>query len=224
MVSSGCVCSSTEKIPNGRATRRTNLSGDGMTGKHSRGNLAPRALVCACLILTTQTSGASRSIQNANADRWAPIMKGIKPAEIVATVVAMSRDRMEEIPYYSADILLLKVDKVFDGKAPGPYVRADFLTGSNYTRTDQVGSFSRLEHSLRMAKTWKIRLRPPTGSAECAWKLPPPARPEEELTLVRPPVILPIGGALKYPEINTLPCYVFDQKDIQEVVPPEKGK
>jgi hypothetical protein len=195
-----------------------------MTNQHSAGNLMRRALVCACLILTTETSGATQSVQNAHGDNGTPISRGIEPAEIVATVVAMSRDRMEEIPYYSADILLLKVEKTLNGKVSGRYARADFLTGSSYTRTDQVGSFSQLEHSLRTAKRWKIRLRPPTGPVECAWKLPPQARPEEELTIVRPPVMLPVGGASGYPDINTLPCYVFDQKDIQEVVPPEKAK
>ncbi len=38
------------------------------------------------------------------------------------------------------------------------------------------------------------------------------------------PIILPVGGASGYPDINTVPCYVLDQKDIHEVVSPTKAK
>ncbi len=58
---------------------------------------------------------------------------------------------------------------------------------------------------------------------ECRWKIPPPPKPGEEVGIIAPTMI-PIGEARGYPDINTLPCYAFELKDIEEEVSPKNSK
>ena len=141
-----------------------------------------------------------------------PVPKGKEPADILATVVAMTRESWENVGY-SFHVVLLKVDRVLGQEKIGEYVRADFQDISIFIDSDDARIFHDLEHSLRKPSTWKIHLRPSRGSPEC-WTLPSPPVPGDIATGGNP-VLLPVGGASGYPDINTLPCYVFDYRDIK---------
>ncbi len=149
------------------------------------------------------------------------LKKGLEPVEIVGTIVAMSQEAVIESLDGSANILIVRVEKVLKGKVQGHYVRADFADQTAAPDPGRTQEKRREEYSLHEGKVWKIHLRPPSGTAECAWAIPSPPPPGEESGFEVPPMI-PVGGAKEFPNINTLPCYAFGQKDIQEVIPPQK--
>lgn len=160
--------------------------------------------------------------QGTTAEAKAPASHMQEPIEIIGTVVAMSRNPWTGM-YYSFDILLVRVNKLFSGEEPAGYVRVDFPNRSIYTNTEEFRVYQKLESSLRDRKTWKMRVHPdPRGSLACAWKIPPPPRPDD-LMMRWVPVILPVGGASGYPDINSVPCYVLDENDIQEIASPAKA-
>jgi hypothetical protein len=162
-----------------------------------------------------------RANQDASTDQRAPVLKGKEPVEITGTVVAMSREPWM-FPYFSFHILLLRVEKVLSRGKTERYVRAEFPSNYVYTDSKEAKGFRLLASSLHERKTWKILLIPPHGRWECL-RLPPPPTPGDLMSAYNP-VILPVGGASGYPDINTVPCYVFEEKDIQEIGSPEKAK
>lgn len=164
------------------------------------------------------------SIQT-NQDRTATakslVAKGKEPIDILATVVAMSREQWDGPGVGQAfEILLLRVEKVTGESNVPAYVRVDFDDLSSLENSTETKAYLQLLRSLREPKLWKIHLRPPRGTGDC-WAVPPPPIPGD-LMSSRNPVIVPVGGASGYPDVNTAPCYIADQRDIQEVASPEK--
>jgi hypothetical protein len=161
--------------------------------------------------------------QNANAEISPPILKGKNPVVILGSVVAVSRDTFGEAGGFSVDLMQLKVEKVLSGKNPGHYVRADFNHSSSVKIDPEKARIQReLLVPLRQGKTMKIHLRPPIEGAECKWTIPPPPKPREEVGFMTP-VMLPVGNAKGYPDINGLPCYAFELQGIEEIVPARSG-
>lgn len=144
------------------------------------------------------------------------ISKGKEPAEVLAIVSAMTQE-----PYYGKHILILEVLKVLGGKGPGNYVRADFPYRAITLDSEEAIAYQRLAKALRLQRVWRIHLRPPRGldSSGCAWRVPPPLKPGEIAAFEPPPTLIPVAHASGYPDINTLPCYVFEQKDVEEAMP-----
>ena len=177
--------------------------------------------LCFTAFLVATFQGPIRAKQGSSSDERTPVLKGTEIVEITGNVVAMSQDTWA-FPYYSSYILLLRVDKVLSGKERGHFVRAEFEDHSIYTDSKEAQAYRRIESSLREEKTWKIRLRPPRGFPECL-KIPPPPT-SGDLTTAGNPVFLPVGGASGYPDINTVPCYVIDLNDIQELGSSKKSK
>jgi hypothetical protein len=176
--------------------------------------------LCTGMILVAMLQVPIRANQGANVPEKAPVPKSKEPIDIDAAVVAMSRDPWQNYGW-SLYLLLFRVDKVVGGKETAQYVRGDFPDISVYTDSEEARVYRQLIHSLREPKTWKIHLRPPRGSPECYTVSPPIPG---DIASGANPVMLPVGGASGYPDINTVPCYVFDQRDIQEITSPEKPK
>ena len=154
--------------------------------------------------------------QATSADAKAPASHMQEPIDFIGTVVAMSRNPWENMGY-STHVLLVRIDDLITGEESARYVRVDFPERDIYTDTEEYRVRQKLEDSLREPKTWKMSVHPdPRGSMGCAWRIPPAPRPDD-LMMRWVPVILPVGGALGYPDINTVPCYVLDQNDITEV-------
>ncbi len=164
-----------------------------------------------------QSSG--NSVQQSDPKRQGAILKAREPLEIVGTVVAMTQETVDVANEGYAHILLLKIESIQTGKDPGRYVRADFA--NHQIKYDP--KYERLFSSFHEDKKWKIHLRPPDGRPECSWPIPTPLRPEE-LSASPYPVLAPLHGAMGFPDINTLPCYAFEVKDIEEVLLPGNGK
>ena len=137
----------------------------------------------------------------------------------------MSRGPWEGVGW-SLYLLILKVQKVVNGQESAQYVRADFQDISVYTDSEEAKQYRQLVRSLRdPQRTWKIHLRPPVKNLygpDC-WRVPPPPTPGDLLSAGNP-VMLAVEEMSAYPQINSVPCYVFDQRDIQEVSEPAKEK
>jgi len=182
--------------------------------------LGATVALCICVGLDAVLQLPIRASQGSSTAENAPVPKGKEAVDVVATVVAMSRDPWENTGY-PFEILLLRVDKVLGDKKIGPYARADFPRISNFTDSKEARVYYELLSSLRERKSWKIHLRATNGPVLCAWRIPPPPIPDD-LTTAANPVIIAIGGASGYPDINTVPCYVFDQRDIEAAVTSDK--
>ena len=180
---------------------------------------APVLVICVVLILGSFQTPI-RAYQDTGDTQKAAVPKGSEPVDIAATVVAMSRGPWSGVGY-SFYLLILRIDKVITGQEPARYVRADFPLVFVEANSEGARVYSQLVHSLREPKSWKIHLRPPRGSPEC-WTVPPPPTPGDMLSGANP-VMLPVAGASGYPGINTVPCYVFNQTEIQEITAPEKA-
>jgi hypothetical protein len=191
--------------------------------KHSKtlGNIASIVYFCVGMLLIITFNKPLRAYQTASTDGNVPILKAKEPVEIIGTVIAMTRD-----PWMGADwslhILLLRVDRVLDGKRTERYVRTDFLNRSVYDNSEESLAYSKLVSAFHEKRTWKFQLHPPHGISGC-WKIPPPPTPGDYITS-RNPDIQPIGGATGYPNINTLPCYAFYPVDVQEIRSPESDQ
>jgi hypothetical protein len=176
------------------------------------------------LIVTAKPRGGMQGNDNAHAEISPPILKGKDPVIMLGSAVAVSQETVIESESSSADLMLLKVEKVVSGKEPGQYVRADFSHHSSAKIDPEKARLQReLLVPLRQGKTMKIHLRPPIEGAECRWTIPPPPKPREEVGFMTP-VMLPVGNAKGYPDINGLPCYAFELQDIEEIVSPDKTK
>jgi hypothetical protein len=178
--------------------------------------------LCICVILDAALQLPIRASQGSSTSENAPVPKGKEAVDVVATIVAMSQNPWQNTGY-PFEILLLRVDKVPGDARIGPYARADFPRISDFTDSKETRVYRELLSSLRERKTWKILLRATNGPVLCAWRIPPPPIPGD-FTTAGNPVIIAIGGASGYPDINAVPCYVFDQRDIEEVVSPDKPK
>jgi hypothetical protein len=170
------------------------------------------------LLVPVRLQKPAVSGQHADTEKLPPIVRGNDSKEVEASVEAMSQDNnvasLDGISY----ILLLKIKKVQRGGTPARYVRADFASHQVYTDPKYEQMHTLL---LQKGKTWKIHLRPSDWISECAWSIPAPPKPGE-LFMPGIPIMLPVGGAKRYPDINTLPCYAFELKDIEGVVLPSK--
>jgi hypothetical protein len=176
--------------------------------------------ICGALCVANQNlAGAG---QDATAKDSASVSRGSEPIQMIGTVVAMSQHRWENVGY-SFHVLLFRIDKILGGKESARFVRADFPAAYIFTNSEEARVYSHLESSLREPKIWKVHLRPTHGSVLCAWRIPAPPR-TDDLAMAGTPIIVSVGGASGYPDINTVPCYVFDQGDIQEITMPEKAK
>ena len=175
--------------------------------------------LCIGILLVDAFPRTTCAGQGTTAVETVPVSHMQEPIEIIATVVAMNRYPWET-GYNPLNILLVRVDKLLGGEELSRYVRVDFPSRSIYTNTEEYRVYQKLESSLRERKTWKMRVHPdPRGSMACAWKIPPPPKPND-LMMRWVPVILPVGGASGYPDINSVPCYVLEESDIQEVASP----
>jgi len=184
-------------------------------------SMATAVSLCLTVFLALTFQNPIRANQTANTDANAPVLKGEEPVAIIGTVVAMTRDLWMGAGW-SVHILLIRVDSVPDGKKTDRYVRADFLNHSVYDNSEESIAYDKLVTAFHEKGTWKIQLSPPRGIPEC-WKIPPPPTPGDYLTYGNP-VIQPVGGAMGYPNINTVPCYSFTPKDVQDIRSPEKAK
>ena len=177
--------------------------------------LAVAMWLCTCPRIAARER-PSFATQIPEANKKAPVPKGKEPVDIIATVVAMTRQPWENVGY-SFHVVLLRVERVLGQEKLREYVRADFEDISTFIDSDDARMYHDLEQSLRKPRTWKIHLRPARGSPEC-WTLPPPPIPGD-IASGENPVLLPVGGASGYPDINSVPCYVFDYRDIEETSP-----
>jgi hypothetical protein len=176
------------------------------------------------LIVTASPQGGMQGNDNAPAEKSPPILKGKDPAVILGNVVAVSQDTLGEAGGFSIDLMQLKVEKVINGQNPGQYVRADFNHHSSVKIDPEKARIQReLLVALRQGKIMKIHLRPPIEGAECRWTIPLPPKPGEAVGFMTP-VMLPVGNAKGYPDINKLLCYAFELQDIEEIALPDKVK
>jgi hypothetical protein len=189
--------------------------------------VAPKFALWAVLIAGTlfagDLPGVPRAPDAAGADNSAPVRKGKDFVMIVAHAVTMSQDAVIEGEDGSAYILLLRIDKVLKGKIQDRYVRADFAnhvagSGNPSAKLDpaKTQTYREFMSSMRQGKPWKIRLRPPTWISECRFTIPKAPSAREEVGFLTP-VMVPIGNAKGYPDINALTCYAFEFRDIEKV-------
>jgi hypothetical protein len=174
-----------------------------------------RAAFCLAIFLVAVMQVRIQARQGTPVTDQGSISRGKEPAEVLATVSAMTQE-----PYYRAHILVIEVLKVLSGKNPGQYLRADFPNRALTTDSEDAQAYQRLEKALRLQRIWRIHLRPPRGSdnSECTRRVPAPLRPGE-LTAFEHTTMVPVAGATGYPDVNALACYVFEQKDIQAALP-----
>ena len=163
--------------------------------------------------------------QNVPPEELVPIVRAKEKVLIFGRVLAISDETVfgSEGVAGSADVMLLKIEKVLSGKNPGQYVRADFNHHSDRIDPQKAPALRQLLVPLREGKTMKIRLSPPVSGAACSWPIPAPPKSGEEVG-IKEPIMLSVGGANGYPDINTLPCFGFDLNDIEQVTSPDKGK
>jgi hypothetical protein len=173
------------------------------------------------LAIRDNLHGLSGSAQDQDAGKLPPIIRAAYPIEVEAAVEAMSQDDVGEPGGGAVYILLLKTKTSQRSKAPARYVRADFTSHQIYfdPKFEQMHDFL-----FGKKKIWKIKLHPVLGGSECAYPVPAPPKPGEIVGGVHIPIMIPAGDAEAYPDINTLPCYAFELKDIEEVLLPNKGK
>jgi hypothetical protein len=158
----------------------------------------------------------SAATQSPATEKHETVLRSKEPALILGSLQAVSQDMVVESESSSADVMLLKVEKVLSGKSPGKYVRADFNHHSETIAPKTVPMKRQLLILLRAGKIMKIRLRPPISGAECTWTIPAPPQAGEEVGLEHP-IMVPVGGTNRYPDINSLPCFGFELNAIQEV-------
>src|SRR5579862_7473816 len=101
------------------------------------------------LTFTIRLQGGKKGPQNAVPEKYPAMVRGKEPTEIQAIVVAINGGAGIDLPYYSADVLQLKVEKVLSGKDPGLYVRADFPNYSIHTDSTEATIYKQLDHALR---------------------------------------------------------------------------
>jgi hypothetical protein len=181
------------------------------------GVLAAVVLCGAAVLAAVQTP--VHPAQDADASSRVPVPRGTEPVDVIVTAVAMSKEPWLNTTDYSYEILLLRVDKVLGAAKVARYVRADFNEISVYTNSEESRVYRQLLSSLREPRIWKIHLKPPSLPVHC-WTIPPPPIPGD-LMSSRSPLIVPVGDASGYPGINTVPCYLVDQRDIQEIKSPD---
>jgi hypothetical protein len=177
--------------------------------------------LCVSVFLAPAFQNPIRANQSASTDATGPVLKGAEPVGIIGNVVAMTRDLWMGAGW-SVHILLIRVDSVLDGKKTERYVRADFLNHSVYDNSEESIAYDKFVTAFHDKGTWRIQLHPPRGAPEC-WKVPPPPI-QGDLMSRGNPDIQPVGGATGYPSINTVPCYSFTTKDVQQVRSPETTK
>lgn len=165
-----------------------------------------------------------RASNNADAEKSPPILRGNAAVVVHGTVVAISQDTVIEGEASSADLMVLKIENVLSGKDPGHYVRADFNHSSSVKiEPEKARAQRRLLVSLRAGKTMKVHLRPPVEGVECRWPVPAPPKPGEEVGIATP-IMLRVGNAKGYPDINKLPCYAFELQDFEEITSSDTAK
>jgi hypothetical protein len=183
-------------------------------------DIAREVFLLGTIFMSVPLHGSAQASRPPDDSEKAPVPKGKETVDALVTVVAMSRDPWDGPgvgdPF---EILLLKVDKLDETKI-GPYVRADLFEIAQRTDSEESRIYRQLLSLLRDTRTWKIHLKPPSLSVHC-WRIPPPPIPGD-LMSSRNPVIVPVGGASGYPDVNSIPCYLVDQRDIQEVPSPQK--
>lgn len=178
-------------------------------------------LIAVSLVLTAKVGGSSQNSDgHTQPGVLPPIIRGNEAIDIVATVVAMSRDLVTPDQDGEAYISVLRIDKVLSGTKPGRFVRADFA--SHYIYIDP--KYGQLRTALMQdQRIWKIHLRPAVWGSECAWAIPVPPWDGKEYGYDEP-IMVSVGRPSAYPNINTLTCYAFGVKDVQEGGPPTKAK
>jgi hypothetical protein len=184
------------------------------------------ATIISMLSIMSMLMTLQRSIyasQDDHAGQEAAVPKGKEPVDAIVTVVSMSRERWDGLGVgHAFEILLLRVEKVLGESKVPPYVRVDFENLSVLANSKETRAYLQLLSSLREPKLWKIHLRPPRGTGDC-WAIPPPPIPGD-LMSSRNPVMVPVGGASGYPDINGATCYIANQDDLREVVSPSKSE
>jgi hypothetical protein len=168
-------------------------------------------LVFAGFILCSLTGLAqSQGSPTPSRDPKLPVLHATAPIEIMGTVVAHDADGGMGIGvvdvYAYLDVLIIRVEKVLDGKPSGKFVRADFLGGTN----------ENLPKSLFDGKPWKIRLWsvPPNPYLTCAWTIRPNP-PQNSLEPNWWPRIVPVAGVKSFPDPNAMYCYVMTSDSIR---------
>lgn len=182
--------------------------------------IAREVLFLSTILMSVPLHGSAQASRPIDDREKAAVPKGKETVDALVTVVAMSRDPWDGLAVGDPfEILLLKVDKLDETKI-GAYVRADLFEIAQRTDSEESRIFRQLLSSLRQTRTWKIHLKSPSLPGQC-WRIPPPPIPGDLLSS-RNPVIVPVGGASGYPDVNSVPCYLVDQRDIQEVLLPQK--
>jgi hypothetical protein len=128
-----------------------------------------KSLVVALFLTLLGSSGFAQGSRpvTPNRDPRLPVLLGSTPIEIVGTVVAHDRDGGIWLEAIDVDeylgFLIIRVDKVLDGRVQGNYVRADFYGGGE----------NRLPKLLFDGKSWKIRLEPVAAKhyKTCDWTI-----------------------------------------------------
>src|SRR5579871_5040200 len=174
--------------------------------KHLLWTTATGVSLCLGVSLAFAYQNPIRANQSSSSDATVPVLKGADPVAIIGTVVAMTHE-----PWWGAGrklhILLIRVDRVLDGKKTENFVRADFIEHSIYDDSPESLAYEKLVSAFHEKGTWKIHLHPPAYVNEC-FRIPPPPVPGDLLTYGNP-VIQPVGGATGNPNIDAVPCYGF---------------
>lgn len=175
------------------------------------------------MLMVTTLQPSTYASQGGHTGQEGAVPKGKDAVDAVVTVVSMSREEWDGLGVGQAfEILLVRVDKVLGESKVPPYVRVDFFDVSALANSKETRAYLQLLSSLREPKLWKIHLRPPRGTGDC-WSIPPPPIPGD-LMSSRNPVMVPVGGASGYPDINGATCYIANQDDLREAVSPPKNE
>jgi len=173
-----------------------------------------RGFFCASAFLICCSVGIAKAQRGSppSRDPRLPVLRARSPIEIIGTVVARDQDGGEGFGLVDVDAyldpLVIRVEKVIQGKVTGKYVRADFVGGGdNY-----------LPKSLFEGKPRKMRLEPvwfsPDHYKECDWTIrpsPPPGSMEIKIG----PRLIAVGGASTFSDPNSLSCYAMKRQNIQ---------
>jgi hypothetical protein len=171
-------------------------------------------LLCISMLLLSSAIFAQSSKANTYRDPRKPVLRGKEEIEIVGTVVAHDRDGGVAVGFEGGyyDVLVVRIEKILKGNIVGHYVRADFSGWAVYeTDPKMPTSF------LYEGKPWRIKLHPPDSRGqECAYTVAPPVRPGDLLSDFRfGAVLVPVGVAKSFPDVNAMHCYTFTLKDLQ---------
>lgn len=180
-------------------------------------NLLLLQLILSVTLLAGSDPRPSRySIENLDLQKKSVFRKGSEMVTIVGLAEAISQETVIESEAASADLMILKVEKVLEGKNPGRFLRADFNHESSAEiAPEKALKLRQLLLKLRNGQVMKIHLRPPKENIECRWTIPPPPGIGQEIGF-ESPVMVPVDGAKGYPDINDLPCYAFELQDIED--------